>query len=520
MADIIGSFLKQITNENETPPKVYSKTVLSNNTKKKLLSYQESHVVKLINILLTHSIAIDASDTGVGKTYNAAATCIELNRRPIIICPKTLIFNWKSVLEYFGVKEYDIVNFETMRNGKTYKTEKYKSRKQSPFLDRVEPDPENVHKSIYEWNLPDDAIIIIDEGHRCKDPKTDNGKLLMSTKQAIQQKIPVLVLSATICEKFTDMKIPFFLVNKIPSTRNFNHYVGTLKQRYPQHLVKRKNFPNEVNYQNARENAQSMIIYEEIKEYMARIRIKDLGDKFPSNQWCAQQFIAEESDKIAEAYDEIAIHMQELKNHPGQNHLAKIQKLKQEIELRKVPIFIEQAQLYLDDHKSVIIFVNYLDTLQILVEELDIRCKIYGDQTMEERQEAIDLFQTNQEKIIICQMRAGGVGISLHDLHGGHPRVTLINYPDSASDLLQAMGRAPRAGAKTPVLQRIIFVANVEYEKQIMKNINRKLANVSILNDGDLNGYRYKVKKISRHTVDKKNDQIEFDENLDIIDKN
>jgi superfamily II DNA/RNA helicase len=199
--------------------------------------------------------------------------------------------------------------------------------------------------------------------------------------------------------------------------------------------------------------------------------------------------------------------------------LAKIQKLKQEIEFRKVPIFIEQAQLYLDEEKSVIIFVNYLDTLHILAQELDIKCKIYGDQSMEKRQEAIDLFQSNEERIIICQIRAGGVGISLHDLHGGHPRVTLINYPDSASDLLQALGRAPRAGAKTAVLQRIIFVANVDYEKKIMQNINKKLANISAINDGDLEGYKYKINRITRKTISKQKNKEPIDEeDLDIID--
>ena len=71
-----------------------------------------------------------------------------------------------------------------------------------------------------------------------------------------------------------------------------------------------------------------------------------------------------------------------LKNNPSKHHLAKIQKLKQEIEFRKVPIFIEQAQLYLDDGKSVIIFVNYLDTFEFLSKELDIKCKIHGSQTM------------------------------------------------------------------------------------------------------------------------------------------
>lgn len=518
----IASFLKDITNSSEKiVPKVYSKKVLTNHTKEKLLIYQEKHVVKLINILLLYSIALDASETGTGKTYIAAAVCKELNRRPIIVCPKTLIYNWINVLDYFGVEAYDIVNYETIRNGKTYSNNKYKSRISSPFISSVDPDPNNVLKYIYEWDLPTDAIIIFDESHRCKDPSTLNGKLLISTKQAILQKIPVLLLSATICEKFADMKIPFCLFNFIPNTRNYNHFVASLKQKYPQYRIRVKDYAKKEDFIQAKDNARAMMIYDEIKDYTSRIRIRDLGNMFPSNQICCQQFMADESDKIADAYNEMAVLLKELKEKPQANHLARIQKLKQEIEFRKVPIFIEQAQLYLDDGKSVIIFVNYLDTFHTIAKELDIKCKVYGDQTMEERIEAINLFQSNQERIIILQMRAGNVGISLHDLHGGHPRVSLMNFADSASDLIQALGRAYRAGAKTPVLQRIIFVANVDYEKIIMRNINRKLTNVSIINDKDLEGYRYRVKKITRKVVKNNkntNSEGEMDAGVKVVD--
>lgn len=498
----ISSFLKEIT-ETKSVPVVYSKAVLTNQTKTKILSYQEKHIIKLINTLVEKTVAVDGSDCGVGKTYIAGAVCKELGRRPIVVCPKTLIHNWINVMEYYGVKPYDIVNFETIRRGKTYVNSKCKTRRKCEFVDIVDPDPDNPLKSIYQWDLPKDAIIIVDEVHRCKDPSTDNGKVLMSFKQAVHKKIPVLLLSATICEKIIDMKIPFFLFGLIPSVRNFNHYVRTLRHKYPKYRVKKSDHKNTTDYIIAKDNAQAMIIHEETKEFASRIKIKDLGDMFPCNQICAQQFFAQESDKISEAYDEIAELMKKLKENPGSNHLAKIQKLKQEIELRKAPIFIEQAQLYLDDGKSVIIFVNYLDTMKIISQELDIRCKIHGDQTLEERQNALDMFQSNEERIIILQARAGGVGLNLHDTNGNFPRVSLLNYPDSASDLLQELGRAARAGTKSIVLQRIIFVANVDYEKKIMQNINKKLSNISAINDGDLEGYKYKVKKITRKVVKK-----------------
>ena len=55
-------------------------------------------------------------------------------------------------------------------------------------------------------------------------------------------------------------------------------------------------------------------------------------------------------------------------------------------------------------------------------------------------------------------IQAGGVGVSLHDLHGGHPRMSIISPTWSGQDLKQVLGRIHRAGSKTPAIQKIVFV--------------------------------------------------------------
>jgi len=492
MSYTIDKLIKELDGPVNDVPKIYSKRILSNKTNSKVFEYQKKNILKIINSLLMYNVALDNSDTGTGKTFMAVATCIELGKRPIIVCPKTLMFTWIDVCKYFSVEPYDIVNYETIRTCKSYTDNTFSKRITSPFIEIVKIEGGSKYK--YVWNIPDDGILIFDEAHRCKSHTTDNGKMLIGTKDLIKSHKPVLLLSASICEKYVDMRIIFFLFDFIQSLNRFQRYVKMLSYKYPNYKVHKRQYDDDKKYLVAKENSISMMINEEIKRHSARIRIKDLGDNFPSNQWFAQQFYADSADQISKAYEEIAVHIQAIKNKEIKHHLSAIQKLKQEIEIRKVPIFIEQAQMFLDDGKSVIIFVNYLETLRILSKNLNITCKIMGNQSALERKEEIEKFQSNQEKIIICQIRSGGVGISLHDIYGGHPRATLINYPDSASDLLQALGRAHRAGGKSPVLQRIIFVANVEYERTIMENINRKLSNISAINDGDLDGYKYDIK--------------------------
>jgi superfamily II DNA or RNA helicase len=48
-----------------------------------LLEYQKSHVDKLIKSLNKYNIAIDASDTGTGKTYCALACAKQLGLKPL-----------------------------------------------------------------------------------------------------------------------------------------------------------------------------------------------------------------------------------------------------------------------------------------------------------------------------------------------------------------------------------------------------------------------------------------------------
>jgi SNF2 family DNA or RNA helicase len=122
-----------------------------------------------------------------------------------------------------------------------------------------------------------------------------------------------------------------------------------------------------------------------------------------------------------------------------------------------------------------------------LAKKLQCHALVHGQQTLEERNAAVSDFQTNQTNIIIVQIRAGGVGLSLHDLIGDHPRKALHNCTWSGIEFLQALGRTHRAGGKTAVEQFLIFVAD-SYEVEMCKLVNKKIHNLNAINDGDLIG--------------------------------
>jgi SNF2 family DNA or RNA helicase len=220
-----------------------------------------------------------------------------------------------------------------------------------------------------------------------------------------------------------------------------------------------------------------------------RMRIASIPD-FPETQITALPYTIDKKKEIEieREYHKISDLLQELKEKKSKdkaNILVAVLRAHQRIELLKIPIFIDLTNDFIAQGKSVVIFVNFTDTLKTLAKSLKTECLVWGGQTDTERQINISNFQDNTEKIIICNIKAGGVGVSLHDLSGRHQRVALLSPCWSSIDLVQALGRVHRAGAKSKSLQRIVYTANTVEEK-IADKLQIKLKDLNSINNGDL----------------------------------
>jgi superfamily II DNA or RNA helicase len=166
--------------------------------------------------------------------------------------------------------------------------------------------------------------------------------------------------------------------------------------------------------------------------------------------------------------------------------LTAILRARQEIELVKVPLFIEMIEDGIESGMSVVVFCNFTETINALAARLDTKCIVNGDPKHEKfRQQNIDDFQNDKQRVILVNIAAGGAGLSLHDLTGKHPRLALISPSYSAVLMRQSTGRVWRDSAKSKSLQKIIFVAKTVEEK-VCEAVNKKLDNMDVLNDGDL----------------------------------
>jgi len=154
-------------------------------------------------------------------------------------------------------------------------------------------------------------------------------------------------------------------------------------------------------------------------------------------------------------------------------------------ELMKAPAMVEMAKDAIAEGQSVVIFVNFIDSLELIASKFKKIGVIRGGQSEGVRESVIQGFQTDRTHVVVCQIQAGGVGISLHDVLGNRPRKSLISPPDGARALIQALGRIHRAGAKSPAIQNIIF-AEGTVETRALRATQRKVKQIDTLHDGDL----------------------------------
>ena len=409
-----------------------------------LLPYQKEHVKNLCKSIKNYKRALDASDTGTGKTYTSIAICMILKLRPFVVCPKSVYSSWVKILEHYNYdkSDYDIYTCNELEK------HKFISLKDEEYI-------WDFDKSNFK---PSEYLFIYDEAHKCKNRLTINAKILKSLSDF---DVNILLLSATIVDK------PFYFI--------IIGYVLKLYHDFEEGFVWIGNITKKS------KNNMLISIHDELfNKYASRMCIDDIDDLFKKNTIIMDGIEMSNDFEIEQQYDLL----NELMGDKLTNKISCIQRIRENIEQLKINTFVRITNENLKQNKSVAIFVNFTKTLLGLAEKLNTKCIIYGQQTKEERSENIKLFSTDQSRIIICNIQSGGCGISLHDTIGNHPRISLISPTWSAQDLIQVLGRIRRATGKTDVIQRILFCKNT-FEENIGKIIKEKINNIQMLNNGN-----------------------------------
>ncbi|MHA1191282.1 MAG: helicase-related protein, partial [Promethearchaeota archaeon] len=461
----------------------------------KLFPFQINHTLNLTTSLLNYNVALDSSDTGTGKTYSALASAYNYFLEKgiigeitiVVLCPIVVIPAWLRAIKHFNFPDnftFRVVNYELMKLGKVikYRDSKVKIKgviKKISFKDLAPniliPKKHRISKwdDYFEWNLDSErSLIIFDEAHKCKNRKTKVTNLLSS---AVNCKMNMLMLSATIAEDPLRMyAIGYALDLFIHQSHYFNwsSEYGCGNDGWGWKFLGNRKDMEKLNLA--------------IGDKMSRMKRSEIED-FPESLILPQLFnMGANSKKIQKVYEELKESLLILRAESigATSKLTERLKARQAIELLKIPTLVELTENHLEEKSSVVIFVNFRETLARLATKLKTNCIIQGGQSKATNEANRMKFQNNESNIIICNIQAANLGLDLHDLDGNFPRVALISPNDSAQMLMQVLGRVWRAGGKTKSVQYIVF-ADGTVEEEICDNFQTKIDNINGLNDED-----------------------------------
>lgn len=392
---------------------------------------------------------------GLGKTVQSIAwSLLHTEKRPIlVICPSTLKINWKREFEkWSNIKSYII---DSKDNSYLLPT----SEAYIINYDIVEKKKELLQKL-------DIKIVILDEAHYTKNPKAQRTKAINELVKNIPH---ILALTGT---PILNRPIEMYNVLKMLDSKNFGNYwnfvsryCGMQRTRWGMDVTGATNIEELSNLLRS-----TVMIRREKKDVL-----KELPDKM--RVVVPQEVDLKEYKKIE---DDLIQYLVENKNKSKLQaekisqveQLAKIEYCKQEAVKAKLPLFIEWVKDFMEVNGKLVIFAHHVEFVEKLMQELKeySPVKIIGGMEGEAKQKSIDIFMQDKNcKLIICSIKAAGVGITLTE----SSHVAFLELGWTPADHDQAEDRCHRIGQKDNV-SCYYFLAQNTIEEVIYNLIQEK----------------------------------------------
>ena len=472
------------------------------------LDWQVPNIKAMVAAVRNHGLSIDRSITGSGKTYMALFAAKELGMKVAIVCPCSVLGYWREIADSIGVEVHAVTNYEALL-ADTKVSEYYadsppkaeetarerRTRVRSARLWNEEIHPPTARKlrrrtvnlveasklgkkgliggwkfvnRDWEWQLPENTLLILDEVHRCGGITSKYSRFLKGVRDCKQ---PAILLSATLADSPLKM-------------RGLAYCSGILRS-YSSQKFKAWCLLNGCDYQD-----YNKLVFTGDDDDMRRIKgsissqlsgvLRTDAPDFPISNIVLHSVPVEGVEELSDAYSEA---LEELKEDATTGGVMAL-RARQLSEWKKRHWMLQAAKDMLEDGISPVIFTAFRATGDFLTEKLG--CEfINGDNTKSERAEMIRAFQANETLSLVVMVDAGGESISLHDLHG-RPRATLVSPNYNGITLVQLLGRVPRAKSQQSVVnQHLIFAKGCPHEGRMRRALKTKTSNISSLTDND-----------------------------------
>jgi SWI/SNF-related matrix-associated actin-dependent regulator 1 of chromatin subfamily A len=390
------------------------------------------HQKEAIQKLVENKKFILADDMGLGKTTSTIIAALEANsKKVLIICPATLKINWKREIENYSDKSIYIAEGKNFNTDADYVIINYDIIKN--FHDPKKKDDSEILKANFD-------LVIVDEAHYIKNGQAQRTKLINDLVKTVDR---LWLLTGT---PMTSRPMDYFNLLSLvdsPVSKNWMAYAIRYCQGYQFNVGGRKiwNITGASNLDELRERTASTIL-RRLKE-----NVLDLPDKIITPVYLRLKSKNYE-EVMGEYYDWYDKNPDESKSLTVQ--FSKLTKVRQIIADEKISQTIEIAENIIEQDKKVIIFCNFTDSLNKIIEHFGKSAvKLDGSMSKPERQRSVDEFQDNPKvKVFVGNIKAAGVGITLTAAEA----VIMNDLSFLPSDHAQAEDRAYRYGQKNNVL--------------------------------------------------------------------
>ena len=362
-----------------------------------------------------------ADQPGLGKTAQSIAYAQLHNLKTLIICPLSVVLNWKKEIEKFTGKTATVWDSKK-KDGRT------NSQYHITHYDAVS-------KIAGDLRALECDLLICDEATFLKNRRTIRAKSIFGSwaerkrYPGIKTKHCIFLTGTPVLSRPIEA---FTLLNFLDKERfnNFYHFTekyGGWKGVTPMNLSD---------------------LHDRTKDLVIRRKKEEVLPDFPLKQ--RNELYVEMSKDDYKEYQTLLRELfgkWETSGRPSVQHVPKIQEFLAD---QKIPRVIEMVDEFIDNDRPILIFSCFLEPLRRLQKHYGDQAMIFtGEMSKTKRQEVIDALSAGNCKIGLFSLKAGGMGID--GLQHSIDTVLFLDYDWIPATHEQAEDRTHRMGQKNPV---------------------------------------------------------------------
>lgn len=419
---------------------------------------------------MNHRRLIIGDEPGLGKTLQSIGIVNAACAFPcLVICPSSLKINWQREWHKFtdksaivldnatrttwgyllsmGMHQVAITNYESLRKFFVWdvKTEGTFKLKDVVFCPQI-----NIFRSI-----------IIDESHRVKDASAQQ---TIFTKGIAYAKEWCIMLSGT-----PVVNRPADLISQLSIMGRLNDFGGRSKFEKDFCTESKQEEPAVPLSVLSKKLYDSCMIRREKSKVLTQLpdktRVELLLDI--DNR---EEYMMAENDLRTYLREYKQCTDQEIRRKMRMAALVKFMTLRQLATIGKITQAVEFISNFLSSGKKLIVFCALHELVDELKKRFPDSVTVTGRQSASQKQEAVDDFQNKEEtKLIICSIKAAGVGLTLTAASD----VAFLELPWTYADCCQCEDRAHRIGQKDNVTAYYLLGHNT-IDSVVYSLINKK----------------------------------------------